>query len=218
MRTFIGNMPARIARLPRDRRGFPVPKFVHWENGEPIFPVMETSHFVACVKRRLCWICGDVMGAHKTFVIGPMCCINRISSEPPSHYDCARFAALNCPFLAQPLAKRTVEAGDYGTVAPRGIMIERNPGVSALWTTRGYRITSERLVALDAPESVEFYAKGRRATRFEVVESVDSGLPLLRAAAERDGPEGVRAFNRAVATFMAMLDRMSWNDEARAIA
>jgi hypothetical protein len=35
-----------------------------------------------------------------SFVVGPMCGINRNSAEPPSHKECAQWSARNCPFLS----------------------------------------------------------------------------------------------------------------------
>src|SRR5262245_26628589 len=137
MRSFVGQLPYRIAALKRDKRGFPIPAFVApYGDGEPKFEIVSGDHFKRCVKQDRCWICGAALNRMKTFVVGPMCCINRISPEPPSHYECAEFAALNCPFLSKPLAKRVPLPGEI--TPPAGIMIERNPGVAALWLTKTY--------------------------------------------------------------------------------
>ena len=101
------DMPDRIARLPVDARGFPVPEFAMWYNGVPDFRVIKPGYVRKCIIKNNCWICGERLGVRKAFVIGPMCCINRISAEPPSHRDCALFAAKNCPFLSMPLARRS---------------------------------------------------------------------------------------------------------------
>lgn len=199
-RTFVGEMPERIARLPRDRRGYPVPKFVHWQDGVPMFPVVVPEYMKNCVRRNACWICGDQLGRHKVFVIGPMCCVNRVSAEPPSHYECAQFAALNCPFLARPLAKRTVDpaAVEMPLVRPPGVMIERNPGVTALWVTSGYSIRGN-LFNIFPPTRIEFYSRARRATDDEVRASVESGLPLLEAQCRDAGDRA--ALSRMVGRF-----------------
>lgn len=179
-REWIGGLPPRMKTLPRDKRGFPVPAFVEWFDGEPNFAVLNTDHLRRCIVAQRCWICGDQLGSYKAFVIGPMCVVNRVTSEPPSHRDCATFAALNCPFLSRPLAKRA-EAPEGAVVA--GIMIERNPGVSAVWITKDYKVRREGqgfLFNPGEPVGLEFYAKGRRATRAEVDASVTSGLPILK--------------------------------------
>jgi hypothetical protein len=193
-REFDGGLPPRMSRLPLDKRGYPVPAFVEWFDGEPDFRVMSQRHLTACVKQNRCWICGDVLGARKVFVIGPMCCINRVSAEPPSHYECALFAARNCPFLSKPLAKRG-DLSDVGEVHVAGLMLERNPGVCALWVTKKYKpFNAGNGVLFDVgdPERVEFYAKGRKAFVDEIDESVVTGLPFLEEAAEKDGPMALK--------------------------
>ena len=180
-REWIGGLPPRMAALPRDKRGFPVPAFVRWFNGAPNFAVVDIHHVERCFQQNRCWICGDKMGAYKCFVVGPMCCVNRVSAEPPSHRDCAIFAALNCPFLSRPMAKRG-EVPEGAKSA--GIMIDRNPGVCAIWTTKSYQVRPEGegyLFNPHEPTSLEFYANARPATRLEVEEAVLSGLPLLEA-------------------------------------
>ena len=180
------DMPSRIARLPRDRRGFPIPAFVGAvdKNGEPDFRIVSPNHMAKCVRQNRCWICGDVMGTRKAFALGPMCCVNRVSSEPPSHYDCAVFAAKACPFLSNPAAKRRErDLPENREVA--GILIERNPGVTAIWMTRFYSImnvSNGLLFAVGEPEELEFYARGRKATRAEIDASIKSGMPLLEMA------------------------------------
>src|SRR5258708_39459955 len=95
-------IPQRMARLPISPTGFPVPWFVAWVDGVPDFRVIGPDKIVQAVKRNLCWLCGQPKGIHHAFVIGPMCAINRTISEPSSHLECAQFAAVACPFLANP--------------------------------------------------------------------------------------------------------------------
>ena len=178
-------MPSRIAALKRDHRGYPIPAFVEWVDGKPDFRIMSSTHFTRCVKHEKCWICGDALGRFKTFVIGPMCIVNRTSSEPPAHRECAQYAAMVCPFLAIPEMRR-LPAVDGATMA--GIGITRNPGVICLWTvTTKYSTYQARggvLIEIPKnPTSVEWFARGRAATREEVFESMASGLPILRQLA-----------------------------------
>lgn len=209
-RDFI-DMPSRVAGLPRDDRGYPIPRFVEWIDGAPDFRVMSYAHLTRCIRHEACWICGERLGTNKVFVIGPMCVCNRVSAEPPSHYECALFAAKNCPFLTRPLARRR-DTSDVGATATAGLMIERNPGVCALWTTKRYRPFRDRggvLFDIGEPERVEFYAKGRRATREELDESIRTGLPILENAAQMDGPDGVRALGHQVKRMNALIERFA---------
>ena len=184
------DMPNRIAALPRDERGFPIPKFVHWFETGPDFRVISPKHMADCISHDLCWICGGKLGAYKAFVLGPMCCINRISAEPPSHRDCAEFAAKNCPFLATPLARRREKQLPEHRYVP-GVMLARNPGVAAVWITRSYKTFTPHnggvLFAVGDPLEFSFYAEGRPATRAEVDKSIEGGRPFLIEQATKDG-------------------------------
>lgn len=193
-------MPGRIARLPRDKRGFPVPWFVQWlkdaapcavGDGEPDFRVIDSDKFALCLKQPRCWICGGFMGKHKVLVIGPMCVVNRVTSEPPCHRDCAEYAARACPFLARPRMKRnTKDMPVEGSIA--GFHIDRNPGAMCLYETREVRPFRPHmggagvLFRLGDPDRVDWWSSGRAATRSEVLESIDSGFPVLEKMARED--------------------------------
>src|SRR5690348_7959044 len=99
-------MPARIRKLPISDEGYPVPAFVEWIDCKPDFRVINGQHFRRCVEFKRCWLCGEPLGKFMTFVIGPMCGINRVSSEPPCHHDCALYSVKACPFLSQPRMRR----------------------------------------------------------------------------------------------------------------
>lgn len=208
-------MPPRIAALPLcPRRMIPVPWFVAWINGEPDFRVIGQNKVYEAVKFELCWICGKQRGRNSTFVIGPMCAVNRVSSEPPSHLDCAIYAAQACPFLTKPhMRRRTAGLPDPSTTkAPAGEMICRNPGVTLVWTTRKWTTFSDGkggvLFGVGEPsEPVQWFAEGRAATRDEVIASVESGLPILRKMADVDGPEAHAELDRRYATAMQFLPR-----------
>jgi len=197
-------MPARIAALPRDKHGRPVPWFVAWIDGLPDFRVIGAGNIVRAVNHRLCWVCGGPLGVHKAFVLGPMCAVNRNTAEPPSHLDCAVYSAKACPFLTTPHMRRRETGKPEDAANPAGLMIERNPGVALVWVTRRFRIWPEpdRRSALfepGDPSQVLWFAQGREATRDEVMASIDSGLPLLREIAAEQGPEAEAALDRQLA-------------------
>ncbi len=135
-----------------------------------------------------------------------MCGINRNSAEPPCHIDCARWSARSCPFLSQP--KRIRDDRDLPPGQMAGVGILRNPGVTMLWTCEGYdkhREASGLLFGLHDPVSVEWVREGREATRAEVMESVETGLPLLLRQAVKDGAEGCFELGRMTERFLAFL-------------
>lgn len=205
----IAEPPRFMQKLPIDKRGYPVPAFVDWIGGEPEFRAMNPRFLVKAINQRLCWTCGQPLYGEEVFVIGPMCAVNRVSSEPPSHRECALYAALNCPFLSKPQMVRRKDGlpGDFGKNAA-GVMIERNPGVTLLYYTRRHKLIASPempeagahagvLFSLGRPFKTEWYARGRPATRAEVLESIESGLAILRGHAEaHDGPEGVELLQR----------------------
>lgn len=205
--------PLRIARLPISDRGYPVPWFVDWIDGVPDFRVTSFVKFADAIQNRRCWVCGDRLGQWLAFAIGPMCAITRTTTEPPSHYDCAAWSAINCPFLSRP---NMVRRDDAYTETLKGngagIGIDRNPGVVALWVSKSYRTFNDHqgrtLIRVGDPERVEWWAHGRQATRAEVLDSIASGYPALYAACAREqGAQRQLAARGALAALRAEVER-----------
>jgi hypothetical protein len=195
-------MPARIARLPRDKHGHPVPWFVAWIDDKPDFRLIGPDRITDALRFANCWICGQHIGATAAFVIGPMCAITRTAPEPPSHRDCAIYAARACPFLTHPAMRRRETGLPDGRTDPAGITIRRNPGVALVWITNTWHTYSAHnglLFNVGNPIETLWYAEGRDATRNEVLTSIQTGLPLLEEEARAD-----RRPDRALAD----LDRM----------
>jgi hypothetical protein len=63
----------------------------------------------------------------------------------------------------------------------------RNPGVAMVWTTRTYSLFDDGrgnpLISFGDPESVEWYAQGKPATRAQILASIESGMPALMSLA-----------------------------------
>lgn len=196
--------PDRIARLPLDHRGYPVPWFVALVDGQPDHRIVDNAKFPPAVKEQRCWICGDKLGRFLTFALGPMCTITRTVAEPPSHLECMRYAVQACPFLARPHAHRRDAQLPDGFQEAAGLPIQRNPGVVALWTTRGFRPFFDHeggiLFQVGDPTDVVWYCAGRAATYAEVEASITSGLPVLQETAAQEGAT-------ATAALMAQLVR-----------
>lgn len=198
LRSDLPPLPKQMRDLPIDKRGFCVPWFVDWVNGEPEFRAMDRYKLHRAVKERLCWVCGKPLWREMVFVIGPMCALNRVSSEPPSHRECAQFSARGCPFLSRPHMIRREDGIEPFAHNAAGIMVDRNPGATLLWFTYRYEVINSPsipeagarpgiLFRLGRAFKVEWYAKGRAATREEVMESINTGLPLLQDANRRQG-------------------------------
>jgi len=215
-------LPSKMSRLYIDERGFPVPFFVDWIDGKPDHRVMDAKKIPLALKHSLCWQCGGVLGVFKSFVIGPMCSITGTISEPPSHLECARYACTACPFITRPHAKRREVAG---AVDQAGFPILRNPGCIAIWTTKTFKAfragrggepgNEGLLFRFGPPESIEWYAEGRPATRAEVDESIASGVHILVEQCEQQdrkegGDAAMRELDRLRAISTALLDAQIW--------
>lgn len=213
----LATIPASMARLPRDPRGYPIPWFVDMKapphNGGPDFRIMDGKHLKIAMRERRCWVCGGrLLGEHGTFVAGPMCGVNRTSAEPPCHLDCARWSAMACPFLSQPKRIRD-ESGLPTEKHVAGVGITRNPGVTMLWTCESFETwrppNGGVLFNFGEPVLVEWYAQGRLATREEVETSVETGLPLLLKEAVKDGALGCFELGRSTERFIKYLPKPS---------
>ena len=193
-------LPSRMQTLKLDHRGYPVPWFVAWIDGKPDFRVMEGDKLQQAVRFKKCWVCGSPLGRRFTFCIGPMCAITRTIGEPPSHFECVDFSARACPFLTLPKAQRRDTNLPEGKWSPTGL--RRNPGAVLLWTTERYRVirgdAGEPLFRLGDPLALSWLAEGRTATRAEILESIESGLPMLHEIAVREGRGAIEGLTEAI--------------------
>lgn len=196
-------IPKRIAKLPVDERGYPVPFFVGYDDrGLPDFRMMDARKLRRAVVDRLCWICGEPLGRYLAFAIGPMCALNRNNAEPPMHKECAEFSVKTCPFLINPGQKRNPRKVHGEWCEPPGEPIKRNPGVACIWITESYDVhidhrTNGPLFRLGDPLEATFWCEGRPATRDEVVHSIETGLPILMEMAQTEGEKAVTALMKA---------------------
>lgn len=181
----------RIASLPIDERGYPIPFFVATlPDGTRDFRMADPDKLRACFLQKLCWVCGHRLHGEKAFVLGPMCTITRTAPEPPEHPECAQWSVIGCPFLSRPNMERRedefTKAHDHNSA---GLAIKRNPGVIAIWLTPSFEVfrdpAQKPLFRVGDPNSVTWWAEGRTATRAEVLESIETGLPFLKAACFR---------------------------------
>jgi hypothetical protein len=208
-------LPARVQQLPI-ARGYPVPWFVEWVDGVPDFRVMNRARWRRAIEERRCWICGGPLGVHLAFVLGPMCGINRTTTEPPCHAACAEWAARACPFLSRPHAHRRDLPPEQVNANQPGLPLLRNPGVTLIWYTRVYSLFPDghgnQLIEIGPADRVKWYAEGRPATREEVQHSIETGYPaLLEVATQQDAAEpgagAVAELSRRALAFIALYPR-----------
>ncbi len=206
-------LPHGMGRRPVDSRGYPVPWFVDmaapYYNGNPDFRVMDGKHLKLAIRERRCWVCGErITDRTGVFLIGPMCGVNRTTSEPPCHWACAWWSASACPFLSEP--KRLRDDRDLpAELKVAGEAILRNPGVAMLWASDNF--TTWRppgggvLFELGEPSVVAFRCRGRPASRAEIVDSVQTGLPLLLEQAAKQGAEACFQLGMMTGEFMKLV-------------
>ena len=181
-------LPERMRALPLSDKGYPVPYFASVINGQPNFTLADPHKWTRCIEQDRCWICGQPLGVFKVFVIGPMAAMNRISGEPPSHLDCAEYAAAACPFLLYPKAKRRELADDIPQEPPPGEPVMHNPGTMVLWTTKQMRVRPGRVsvIHLGDPTTTQWFTEGRHATREQAEAAVDAAEADLAAMCDND--------------------------------
>lgn len=202
-------LPDRMRTLPVDERGYPIPWFVDTnpETGKRDFRIADGEKRVRAVNHRLCWLCGEKVGRNIAFVIGPMCAVNRNTSEPGCHLACAEFVVQACPFLMLPAAQyRTASLPGAVEQPPHGL--PGNPGACCIWITetyRPYRVEHSWLIRVGDPVAVSWWAEGKPATRQAILDSFERRLPLLADMAREQGPEAEAHLRELVASTMLLL-------------
>jgi hypothetical protein len=124
---------------------------------------------------------------------------------------CATWAAMNCPFLSRPLAKRDdrnipAEATSHPDHA------DHNPGVTLVWWTRKFSISRHSegyslLFDIGTPIKMLWYREGRDATREEVRAAIDKGVPFLRERAEEQGEDALEELQRRYEKTLLLLPK-----------
>jgi hypothetical protein len=200
LRSNLPPLPERIKSLPVHTNGYPIPYFVQYYDGIPDFRVMDPKKLIRCAQNNLCWICGQPLGRHKAFSAGPLITVFGASAEPPSHKDCAVFAAQACPFMLLPKSKgRSGNMPENVTDMAGGRVLHRNPGVTVIWLTTGYKIVRDGSgIIFDVGPAVEviWYSEGRLASRNVAEEallgSVDASIASIPPANTRAIAEAER--------------------------
>lgn len=128
-------MPAAVAALPRDDRGYPVLAITPWADGQPRFGLTSTDRVLICAVERRCAICGTrlVPGEAWRVVSAAEAVAIRDATErgvpfrnaaptvePPGHRVCMTYSAVICPYLARPNARRGQDVAIADFRAGRG--------------------------------------------------------------------------------------------------
>jgi hypothetical protein len=101
----VNPIPDRIARLPRDKRGYPIPWNVQiGKEDTPLFTVNDQEKHIEAILRQLCPICGERLGRWRWFVGGILSAFdpNGAYYDLCGHHECETFALQVCPYLSAP--------------------------------------------------------------------------------------------------------------------
>lgn len=119
-------IPAHLARCPtQGGRIVPVVSARH-TNGAALFSLNHPLRRDACLRRRLCGVCGQMLAARAedkfVVVVRPVDLTHGYTAEPALHPECAAYAARACPMLAGTM--------DHYRSTPRDLDAERcsDPG------------------------------------------------------------------------------------------
>ena len=100
-------IPKELSHLKTDKRGYPIPYFVSWVNGEPEFRFIDAARIKMIIDKKVCHICGLKLNKDYNYVIsGPIGYSNRVSSDACMHRVCAEFSLRACPHLYMQKAER----------------------------------------------------------------------------------------------------------------
>jgi hypothetical protein len=120
---------------PHDPRGYPIPAITPWEDGVPRFGVTSVARTFLCAIERRCSICATVMapgpvwrvvGGEESDAIADALAAGdpyrnaAPTAEAPGHRVCMLYAAMTCPYLSRPNARRGTEVEAAGVALTRG--------------------------------------------------------------------------------------------------
>jgi hypothetical protein len=165
-------VPERIKRL-NQYRGQLVPWWVSWTSlesdrptqvgdGRPRFDLSSRpKRFERAMREHRCWTCGDHLGTTVCFLTEPHWVVQGLSGEPPSHSDCAAYAATHCPYFVGPQAP-----------------------LLCLWMCRRYATVKSAagpLVKISGATQIDWFCAGKPARRAQIVAAFAATMPKLRA-------------------------------------
>ena len=127
--------PLAVRGRPHDVRGYPVPAITPWHDGVPMFAATSTARTLICAVERRCSICGTPFGYGPVWRVvaadeasamvsaqsSGQTYLNRAgTAEAPGHLACMTYAAMVCPYLARPNARRGTDVRIGEFAAARG--------------------------------------------------------------------------------------------------
>lgn len=130
--------PPRLARRPRDTRGFIIPFSVDDGTPQPDFRMTQPERIRELLTARACWLCGDRLDHWLCFIGGPLSIANHAFTDGPMHEACAVYALRVCPFLASPRGHYTSEERPPEDSAINPYVADNRPTIFGLGFTDGF--------------------------------------------------------------------------------
>jgi hypothetical protein len=179
-------IPDRIAALPKDSRGYPIPWNVLTGNdGKPIFTVNDSERHLMALRLQLCPICGGRLGKWRWFVGGILSAfaLNGGYYDLPGHHECESFALSVCPYLSAPKYLGRIDVPDVNKV-PEDVMLANitmmpeRPDVFCAVASDSMEILQADLATITIRPKrpylgIEYWIHGKQV-------SLEEALPLLR--------------------------------------
>lgn len=154
--------PARIAALPKDQRGYPIPHTVLIQDGKPNFRVVDPEKAMHAVQEKLCGICGGKLGKYMAFVGGPRSIKSRCFTDLAMHSECASYALAVCPFLAMPKFSYLNVSDDKHHV--NHLVSTNRPDTFGIGITTKYKVIElqgEMIIKAGSFTRVQFWTDGK---------------------------------------------------------
>jgi hypothetical protein len=188
-------IPARMAHLPLDPRGYPVFFGAYVDStGQAHFTVNDEVKRIAMIQFDLCSICGKALFRGRWFCGGPMSAFHEQGAyiDMPMHDECVHYALQVCPYLAMPswrnLSDKMLERIPDAIVAVDRTMIDKRPPVFVAVMATGQRMVGSRYERYVRPRrpylKVEYWQHGRQLDDVEgerlALPEMDGDLRAIR--------------------------------------
>lgn len=171
-------IPKRMRKLPRDKRGYPIPVTVLIDRaGKPHFTVHDHTERRRVLKADQCSICGKKLQAERWFVGGAKSAFSIVGAyyDPPMHHECAQYALKVCPYLAAPTYSRRLDEKTIKAAAEPGLVItaekaviDARPVVFVAVATTGQTLTNDNLIIPKTPfTKIEYWMHGTQLAQAE---------------------------------------------------
>ena len=155
--------PERVARLPKDDRGYPIFYAVSVDaEGKPNFRVIDPQKWELGIRDRLCGVCGQRLGKRLAFVGGPKSIKSRYFTDLPMHESCAEYAVQVCPFIVLPKFKYASE--HKAAVAINPVVDDNRPQQFGIGITTKMKLVSlqgQIVIRAGAFARVQYWKEGQ---------------------------------------------------------